>query len=252
VPSAANPQSWNRYSYVQNNPIRFNDPTGHKCSPEDECSGSQYTAADRIDNWKRRIKKRFGINMSDEGQQIWSATNLSIVYSSLGKIDITLNGKLKSFVSGATFWLKNQNVADGQYHGSTHLDGSGINFYKLSGEALRQMNIFHEVGHLLDNVPGLKDVFTNAVDNESNPNWVTNGYVSQNALKGSQVADPYYQTTDAVQAYNPGPSEEWADAFANSVAGNINLASPEGRSMNSFVNAALNPYISDPTRYEGR
>jgi RHS repeat-associated protein len=25
----ANPQSWNRYSYVYNNPIRYNDPTGH-------------------------------------------------------------------------------------------------------------------------------------------------------------------------------------------------------------------------------
>ena len=24
---------------MQNNPIRFNDPTGHRCVPEDECSG---------------------------------------------------------------------------------------------------------------------------------------------------------------------------------------------------------------------
>lgn len=29
VPNYANPQSFNRYSYVNNNPIRFNDPTGH-------------------------------------------------------------------------------------------------------------------------------------------------------------------------------------------------------------------------------
>ena len=30
IPDLSNPQSWNRYSYVQNNPIGYNDPTGHK------------------------------------------------------------------------------------------------------------------------------------------------------------------------------------------------------------------------------
>jgi RHS repeat-associated protein len=29
VPNPANPQSYNRYSYTENNPIRYNDPTGH-------------------------------------------------------------------------------------------------------------------------------------------------------------------------------------------------------------------------------
>jgi hypothetical protein len=45
VPSPANPQSWNRYSYVANNPIKYIDPSGH-CSimamenDEAGCNGS--------------------------------------------------------------------------------------------------------------------------------------------------------------------------------------------------------------------
>jgi RHS repeat-associated protein len=29
IPGPANPQAWNRFSYVANNPVRFNDPSGH-------------------------------------------------------------------------------------------------------------------------------------------------------------------------------------------------------------------------------
>lgn len=35
IPDQTNPQSWNRMSYVRNNPILFNDPTGHMESCED-------------------------------------------------------------------------------------------------------------------------------------------------------------------------------------------------------------------------
>ncbi|MBV6401908.1 MAG: hypothetical protein CNIPEHKO_02211 [Anaerolineales bacterium] len=36
VPNPFNPQDYNRYSYVRNNPVRYTDPSGHMCSdPED-------------------------------------------------------------------------------------------------------------------------------------------------------------------------------------------------------------------------
>jgi hypothetical protein len=41
IPDPSNPQAWNRYSYVGNRPINFNDPTGHKpCDEEKGCDGT--------------------------------------------------------------------------------------------------------------------------------------------------------------------------------------------------------------------
>jgi hypothetical protein len=40
IPNPADPQSWNRYSYVGNNPIRYSDPSGHKaCGSVDSYGG---------------------------------------------------------------------------------------------------------------------------------------------------------------------------------------------------------------------
>jgi RHS repeat-associated protein len=49
IPNPVNPQAWNRFSYTGNNPIRFNDPTGHRCEPGDyEPGGYCYSSSRSI------------------------------------------------------------------------------------------------------------------------------------------------------------------------------------------------------------
>jgi RHS repeat-associated protein len=51
VSNPNNPQTWNRYAYVLNNPIRYNDPTGHVCSdPEDPTPTCYGTGTTRVGN----------------------------------------------------------------------------------------------------------------------------------------------------------------------------------------------------------
>jgi RHS repeat-associated protein len=45
IPDLTDPQSWNRYSYVNNNPVKFNDPTGHL--PD---SGDGWAIGDDLDD----------------------------------------------------------------------------------------------------------------------------------------------------------------------------------------------------------
>jgi hypothetical protein len=266
IPNLAYPQAFNRFGYVLNNPIRFNDPSGHVvCEVGEPCGpGATYVAETSVAqmsvNLKKKIKEKYGIEMSDAGGKAWDPSNMLLAYSSLYNINIALKGNLKSLVQGAIFQLReyvptNENCPNGgcTYQGWTN--GTTITFETMGTAAIRQMNIYHEFGHLLDNSPGMVDVFsTNPNINSSE--FVTNdGYLNTNALISGSVSDPTYGTSQAVQhPYSilvdstVGAQEHWADIFANYVAGNIrvsDLVGP-GAAMYNFVTTALTPYIGPP------
>ncbi len=101
------------------------------------------------------------------------------------------------------------------------------------------MNIYHEVGRLIDFRSNNK--YTNAVTNEGDPSWVSSdNKINPEALKSLNITnDPNYSSLQARQTYRDfGPSEQWADAFGNFVAGNIDLSTigGPGIAMYNFIN----------------
>ncbi|MFC1953475.1 RHS repeat-associated core domain-containing protein, partial [Chloroflexota bacterium] len=75
IPNPANPQSFNRYSYVLNNPLRYTDPTGHWPSREDVMNtgkkvlGALEVAKDKVietyENIQRAAMQTVGVTEID-------------------------------------------------------------------------------------------------------------------------------------------------------------------------------------------
>jgi hypothetical protein len=213
---------------------------------EDDCSFETMTREEVV---KRNIKSKFGIEMSDKGAKAWTIDNLRLMSSSLNNINNALNGNLKSLSQGWTFLMQNQK-GGGSYHGVTSTDGTmTIDFYTLGDDALRQMNIYHEVGHLIDNVPGMENVFTNGVASrvwkDQNGTYLFGGRdagdinVRLTLTNENFVYDPNYGYAEAIQHRGGNPSEQWADMFANYVAGNIDTSAMPGQAMQITITTLL-------------
>jgi RHS repeat-associated protein len=258
-------QGLDRYAFVNNNPVRYVDPSGHDtCDEEGNCYNSQgwyrmqgVARLSTIDTWKMMIRGEYGITASDAGKD-WSSGNLRVVYSSLRRIDTALNGQVRSLVGGATFmmheYVANRDNCSLESLACTYgsvTSGTTISFGTQGNAVIRQINIFHEFGHLLDNSPGKVNAFSSALRNLQNPSFIADdGYLDPLALSSGTVAGGEAIQHPISSLGNPveASQEHWADIFANYVAGNINLTDPlgPGLAMYQFVTGVLAPLIGAP------
>ena len=85
IPSPSNPQGWNRFSYGMNNPVGYNDPTGHMGTKENDpskngCSHSYYCKDGKPDD---SLKKK---NDGDAGDAHDRHPSTSDYYGPIPKV----------------------------------------------------------------------------------------------------------------------------------------------------------------------
>jgi RHS repeat-associated protein len=111
--NVGDPQSWNRYVYARNNPLRYNDPLGLFPSPAYNCSDTQTSC---LNDEQRRILENSSVKVGKEtlsGEKLWSALtrqddgeaiqNAFVnITDKLGSITLEGGGTALSQVSGLT------------------------------------------------------------------------------------------------------------------------------------------------------
>ncbi len=251
-------QGWDRYTAMNNNPVRYTDPSGHVvCEVGEPCGpGATYvpeTSYEQAAKYikEKIIKERFGVTLSDyifgtiTVGKVWDAHNILLVYARLGHLDVLFRGKLKSIIEragGAIFDMDEyvatrENCPQGGCTYSGLTNGTHITFFTTGSRAINTMNFYHEFGHMINSLSGNDNIFSDQLDALDNPSFISNNYVNTNALLGL-FAEP-------IQASNSTVTEQWGDVFANYAAGNINLSNPNGpgAEMYGFIAPALEDFL---------
>ncbi len=199
IPNAGNPQSWNRFSYVINNPINRIDPSGHDdwwCETA-SCSynyynHNSYSAKGELEYIIKRTEKDYGVTLADGGagddwqikavgkktnSKNWDLTYARQADLALSNLNNALEGKLYSIIGSATFTL-NEHPDGVHYYGYTH--GSTVDFYVTNKLSL--INIYHEFGHVLNNLAGKDDAFSSRTGIDNSEFLDDKGFLDINAL----------------------------------------------------------------------
>ncbi len=230
IPGFFNPVSYDRYAYVEWNPIRYTDPSGHwvPIGSDKVDAKIEYT----VEDYKQEIEDNYGITLSDD-ERPWGTHDAITILIALERMSENDTGFLRR-IQGGTLLFRNP-TDPGGYGGKTY--GSRIYFTAEYGQIPYQ-NVYHEFAHLMDNKKN--DAFSKDLGGRevylSNGMFLfgsRNGYYDRQNIPGYSkqwLFDPsrnrkvkalQHERNDAKDSEGNTPEEEWGDMYANFIVGNL-------------------------------
>ena len=152
VPDPTNPQAYNRYSYVYNNPIRFNDPSGHCGADTGDDADDLTEECERIES---ELETKYGIDISYGLTQRlqWTHEEMILLEKSIQNMAAKMDDM--SFLDGLTIKRRRWRESSWQGYDATYDQGDNqIDFYNNTfndSDDTAQWIILHEMGHAFDN-----------------------------------------------------------------------------------------------------
>lgn len=217
VPDPAEPQSFNRYAYTLNNPLRYTDPSGH-CAVGDTACWSLADELYQRYGWELVGLASNGTWTLEEVQLLWdAAAAIEMWFAREGDGDAV--GHMRGALGGTQF-AKAGVVGNLVLAGNHHVRGNKVHL--LPGFSAG--TVIHEVGHVLDNRSGLH--FLTALTGGGSADRMARelGFFPNICLNRSRCSD--YTSAALEKRLNEGtpsdyakngPSEDFADTFMLSV-----------------------------------
>jgi RHS repeat-associated protein len=218
VPNPADPQSYNRYAYVLNNPLRLVDPTGRCAANDSEC----WVLADELYaqySWCMVGLGSNGVWTLEELQILWNAaTAIEGWFARNGGGDA--RGRMRAALGGTQF-SKAGIVGNLVLENRHHVRGTRVHL--LPGFDID--TVVHEIGHVIDNQLGATSMAALLGGGKSDEFAYYLGFDPHDCLwNRSQCAQGRYAAATLKEELPPdytyarrGPSEGFAETFRLSV-----------------------------------
>jgi RHS repeat-associated protein len=232
VPEASDVQSFNRYSYVNNNPVNHADPSGHcqgeydpqtgQATSDQECWDYLYNefclgggVASICSNWRQRIlglrvgtcSGGVGRCLLSFGGNFWTKDELTDLSLALGQAISALNGAGHQGLLTAVWFLRNHGAGDSMAFPAT----------LITLREVTEQTIWHELGHIVSfrnsRIPQYA-LFSYA--GRSIPYYATGDFCYRSYCYWDYSEDTRFPRSGALMEifYTGEHPEFWADAFA--------------------------------------
>ncbi|GIK58710.1 MAG: hypothetical protein BroJett015_43730 [Chloroflexota bacterium] len=249
IPNPANPQSYNRYAYVENRPLNFSDPTGHR---EEDCD---YNVCNLPSSSPPQLDPL--VDFDSEGDEAWTDDEKSTIESAaldvagalartynrdqrdlwkIGLIDayrpVTARQAFLSVYGGPVTFIRKSSECAEDCFGRT-ISAQEIWVYS-NATSVSDRFIVHELGHAFENaleaIVGYKPPRTLLAAVQANDSNFPNRFVTgQDPPYGFAGNFPGWQQSQQADAY-----EEYADMYIGWTY-NTWAANDAGRARASFM-----------------